>query len=89
MATVLEFPGEYRLDRVCCDDLQLRASAAAPVKSLLTSVRSDVRQSLMLLDIAVFQLRRAMPEELSGQFSQDIAAIEQLLVAARREAQKI
>jgi hypothetical protein len=88
MATVLEFPRGHLSERAL-DHLQSGLTGAPLLQSLLTGVRRDIRQSLLLLDLAMFQLRRAMPEQMSRRFAQEIASIEALLAAARLAAQQI
>jgi hypothetical protein len=55
----------------------------------LTAVRLDIRQSLLLLDIALFRLRTTAPARALELFSQELATIDELLESARTAARQI
>lgn len=88
MATILNFPHE-RLPRSALGDLHLAHRVASSPQALVAETRRSVQRSLFMLEIAVFQLRRSVPEPMAGKFDQEISLIEALLAAARLEARKI
>jgi hypothetical protein len=86
MAKVLHFPIEHSAAGAC-----VPATGSPPAlceDNLLEGVRRDIRHSLLLLDIAVFQLRETMPKQARDAFAPHLAT-DELLDGARTAARLI
>jgi len=87
-AVVLAFPDAGVVTAVR-ESVPQHVLRSEPSFDELGAVRLDIRQSLLLLDIAVFRLRRTAPAEALELFARELAAIDDLLDDARAAARRI